>query len=101
LNKEANMAAINAFREQLASNPVLQTQVRQTLEAGGGLDQLLNLARAHGCAFTVDETVSSFTESELSDFELEMVAGGKMGGGGLGGFGNSVFLFGLGGIGGW
>lgn len=80
------MPAVDAFREKLATDPGLQAQVRQTIEGGGGLEEVLSLAEAQGFAFTADEARNSFTESELSDFELEMVAGGKRGGRGFGFF---------------
>ncbi len=73
------MPAVEAFREKLATDPVLQAQVRQTIEAGGGMEELLNLAGAQGYSFTTEEAMNSFAESELSDFELEMVSGGKVG----------------------
>jgi len=71
------MPAIDAFRQQLATDVNLQAQVRQAIEDGCGVEELVRLAGSHGYSFTADEASTSFTESELSDFELEMVAGGK------------------------
>jgi len=71
------MPAIEAFRGKLATDVNLQAQVRQAIEGGCGVEELVSLAGAHGFTFTADEARNSFTDSELSDFELEMVAGGK------------------------
>ncbi len=85
--KETHVSGIEAFRGQLATDANLQAQVRQAIESGCGPEELVSLAGAHGFTFTANEAVASFTESELSDFELEMVAGGKRGFGRGFGFG--------------
>ncbi len=76
MSKEAALA----FRDKVAETPQLQAQVRRAIEAGESLDEAVRLGKQNGFEFTVaeaQEAMSNFGTSELSDFELEMVAGGK------------------------
>ena len=73
-------AAALAFRDKVAQNPELQAKVRQAIEAGQSLEEAVRLGKQHGHEFTVEEAEQAMEEvssGELSQFELEMVAGGK------------------------
>jgi predicted ribosomally synthesized peptide with nif11-like leader len=85
-----------AFRDAVASNSDLQKQVKDVLTEGAP-DALAALGKEHGFDFSAadaEDVLNSLGsgERELSDFELDMVAGGStlsvlvdVGGGGGGG----------------
>lgn len=92
-----SIESASAFRDQVGRNPELQTQVKTCLASGQGLDQIVALGKQHGFQFTPDEAETCLLETgdELSEFELEMVAGGAgkksgtAGGGSVGGGGQN------------
>ena len=68
---------VNDFRAATAADPALAEQVRAT---AGEPEALLALARARGFDFTRAEADEVLAEGELSELELELVAGGCGGG---------------------
>ena len=78
----------NAFRTFVNENETVQDKIREGLVKDESFS-LVELAAEHGYAFTSEEAQTAWDEAqtdELSDFELEMVAGGARIGdkGGLG-----------------
>jgi len=73
------MKTMQAFRDQLAQDVTLQAEVRALLASGNGLAGVAAFAAARGIE------VASFADAEMTDLELEIVAGGggKGGGGGF------------------
>ena len=69
--------AVLRFRQAVTEDEELQDEIRATA-AGGGLDLTVVGAR-HGFEFTAAELneVAKEIGGELTDFELEMVAGGE------------------------
>ena len=69
----------DAFRTFVNENESVQQQIRQASADGG--PSLSDLAAKHGYEFTAEEAQSSWNaaqEGELSEFDLEMVAGGAL-----------------------
>ncbi len=71
---------VNEFRAAVAADPALSEQVREVMEAGGDSAALLALARERGFEFTEAEAREALAEGELSELELDLVAGGCGGG---------------------
>lgn len=71
---------VNDFRGAIAADPALAEQVKVVMDAGGDPAALLALARARGFEFTRAEADEVLAEGELSELELELVAGGCGGG---------------------
>lgn len=75
MGKEAAVA----FREYLRTHPEVEEQARDIIRTAGSVDSVA-FAKSHGFEFTVEEAADAWEEvsadGELSDFELEMVAGG-------------------------
>ncbi|MBX3469023.1 MAG: Nif11-like leader peptide family RiPP precursor [Planctomycetes bacterium] len=69
---------VSEFRAAIAADPALAEQVRKAMEAGGDAAALLGLARARGLEFTPAEAAEVMAESELSELELDLVAGGTI-----------------------
>lgn len=67
---------VNDFRAAIAADPALAEQVKVVMEAGGDPAALMALARARGFEFTRAEADEVLAESELSELELDLVAGG-------------------------
>ncbi len=67
---------VHDFRMAITADPALADQVRQVIEAGGGSAGLIALARSRGFEFTQDESVEAFADCELTEVELDLVAGG-------------------------
>jgi predicted ribosomally synthesized peptide with nif11-like leader len=67
---------VNDFRAAIAAEPALAEQVREVMNAGGEPEALLALARTRGFAFTRVEADEVMAEGELSELELDLVAGG-------------------------
>jgi len=67
--------AFEKFRAAIAADAALQAQCLAALQAGD-VQQVLDLARAQGCAFTAEEATAALDQAELTDLELEVVAGG-------------------------
>ena len=68
-----------AFRKFVNENESVQEQIRKGA-ADGSFSQV-EMAAKHGFAFTAEEAESVWTEvqgGELSDFELEVCAGGRL-----------------------
>ncbi len=74
-----------AFREQVEADPALSEQLRdetaRPYAAGGGTQALIRIARERGFEFTQDELDEVVAEGELSELELDLVAGGAQPGG--------------------
>ena len=69
----------NAFRTFVNENESVQDQIREAASAKDESFSLISLAAEHGYSFTAEEAASAWEpgqRGELSDFELEMVAGG-------------------------
>ncbi|MCW8139508.1 MAG: Nif11-like leader peptide family natural product precursor [Planctomycetota bacterium] len=69
---------VSEFRTAVAADPALAEQVRKAMEAGGDATTLIALARARGLEFTPAEAEEVMAESELSELELDLVAGGAI-----------------------
>ncbi|MCW8139507.1 MAG: Nif11-like leader peptide family RiPP precursor [Planctomycetota bacterium] len=67
---------VDDFRAAIAADAALAEQVRAAMNAGGDPGALLALARARGFEFTRAEADEVMAESELSELELDLVAGG-------------------------
>ena len=73
----------NAFRDYVAQNDDVQKEIRSALMTEGA--KVSEIAAKHGFTFTSEEgqqTWDAAQDNELSDFELDMVAGGGGYGGG-------------------
>jgi predicted ribosomally synthesized peptide with nif11-like leader len=72
------MESVRNFREAVNASVALQGEVRALNPASPAA--LVELGSRHGFAFTADEFASaaSSAQAELTDFELEMVAGGTL-----------------------
>ena len=79
-----SVEAIDQFRAQVATDPGLQARLASALDVGP--DALAALGKDCGYDFTAAEASAAVdrarTDGELSDFELELVAGGDAGGSG-------------------
>ena len=72
----------NAFRDYVEQNDDVQREIRSALMREGA--KISEIAAKHGFSFTSEEGEQAWDtaqDNELSDFELDMVAGGKKGGG--------------------
>ena len=70
------MSKVQEFREAVNANEEWQEEVRNF----GADDNIVNYASGKGYEFTNDEYseyVEKNTSGELSDFEMELVAGGQ------------------------
>ena len=77
------MSKVEEFREAINANEDWQEEVRNF----GDDDNIVSYASGKGYEFTNDEYseyVENDTSGELSEFEMELVAGGYRGGGGGG-----------------
>ncbi|QJW83727.1 Nif11-like leader peptide family natural product precursor [Ramlibacter terrae] len=70
-----SLEAVNAYRAALTTDPALQESARLAVAANDP-QQVVQAAAAQGFTFTVGELRAALTDSELSDSELELVAGG-------------------------
>ncbi len=67
----------NAFRDYVAQNDDVQRDIRSALMTESA--KISEIAAKHGFNFTSDEAEKAWDtakDNELSDFELDMVAGG-------------------------
>ena len=67
----------HAFRDYVAQNEDVQKEIRSALTTESG--KVSEIAAKHGFTFTSDEAERAWAtanDNELSDFELDMVAGG-------------------------
>ena len=68
----------NAFRDYVSANEEVQREIRSALMTESA--KVSEIAAKHGFTFTSDEGQQAWEtaqENELSDFELDMVAGGN------------------------
>ena len=68
----------HAFRDYVAQNEGVQKEIRSALMTESA--KVSEIAAKHGFTFTSDEGQQAWEtaqENELSDFELDMVAGGN------------------------
>ncbi len=79
-----SIEAVNQFLEQVSSNQQLQAEVTQAMEEENDRLAVTQLAAKHGFKFTpeelgsqVEKSLESPKEDELSEAELESVAGGR------------------------
>lgn len=63
---------IEAFRAKVAKDPDLQAEVKASVVD----DSLVALAKRHGFDFTAAELQAFFADAELTELELDLVAGG-------------------------
>jgi len=64
------------FRAKLNASPALHEEAMRAFAADG--EGLVSLGKKHGYAFTKEEALELLAKGgELSDFELELVAGGN------------------------
>ena len=80
VNQENDMSLdqANAFRDYLAQNDDVQREIRSALMTESA--KVSEIAAKHGFTFTSEEgeqAWESAQDNELSDFELDMVAGGS------------------------
>ena len=67
----------NAFRDYVAQNEDVQREIRSALMTESA--KVSEIAAKHGSTFTSEEAEQAWDaaqDNELSDFELDMVAGG-------------------------
>ena len=67
----------NAFRDYVAQNEDVQREIRSALMTESA--KVREIAAKHGFTFTSEEAEKAWDaaqDNELSDFELDMVAGG-------------------------
>jgi len=67
-----------AFRDYVAQNENVQKEIRSALITGSA--KISEIAAKHGFNFTSEDAEQAWEaaqENELSDFELDMVAGGR------------------------
>ena len=68
----------NAFRDYVAQNGDVQREIRSALMTESA--KVSEIAAKHGFTFTSEEAEQAWEtaqENELSDFELDMVSGGR------------------------
>ena len=68
----------NAFRDYVSQNEDVQREIRSALMTESA--KVSEIAAKHGFTFTAEEGQEAWDaahDNELSDFELDMVAGGK------------------------
>ena len=68
----------NAFRDYVAQNDDVQREIRSALMTESA--KVSDIAAKHGFSFTSEEGAQAWEsalDNELSDFELDMVAGGN------------------------
>ena len=73
----------NAFRDYVSQNEDVQKEIRSALMTESA--KVSEIAAKHGFTFTSEEgeqAWESAQDNELSDFELDMVAGGSRSGSG-------------------
>ena len=73
----------NAFRDYVSQNEDVQREIRSALMTESA--EVSEIAAKHGFTFTSEEGQQAWDaaqDNELSDFELDMVAGGGRRGGG-------------------
>ena len=73
----------NAFRDYVSQNEGVQKEIRSALMTESA--KVSEIAAKHGFTFTSEEgqqAWASAQDNELSDFELDMVAGGSRSGNG-------------------
>ena len=73
----------NAFRDYVSQNEDVQKEIRSALTTETA--KVSEIAAKHGFSFTSEEGEQAWEtaqDNELSDFELDMVAGGGRRGGG-------------------
>ena len=73
----------HAFRDYVSQNEEVQKEIRSALMTESA--KVSEIAAKHGFTFTSEEgeqAWESAQDNELSDFELDMVAGGNSGAGG-------------------
>jgi predicted ribosomally synthesized peptide with nif11-like leader len=68
--------ALDQFRSLLALDPALQSVVRQAVQVGSA-QGVLAAAADRGLPITEAELADALADGELSDLELELVAGGS------------------------
>ena len=71
-----SLEALTKFRAMVNADPQLQKLVLGAIAAGG--EGLPSLGAKHGFSFSTEEAMSLMEDTELSDFELEAVAGGAV-----------------------
>ena len=72
----------NAFRDYVSQNEDVQKEIRSALMTESA--RVSEIAAKHGFSFTSEEGEQAWEtaqDNELSDFELDMVAGGNRHGG--------------------
>ncbi len=80
-----SIQAAQAFRQHVNASTVLQEEVaRHVVDGTVDFAGVAGLGRRHGFEFTPEDAqaVVSANDSELSEFELELVSGGLHGYGG-------------------
>ena len=73
-----SLAQANAFRDYVSQNEDVQREIRSALMTESG--KVSEIAAKHGFSFTSEEGEQAWEaaqDNELSDFELDMVAGGN------------------------
>ncbi|WP_306602813.1 Nif11-like leader peptide family RiPP precursor [Azonexus sp.] len=68
---------LDQFRAKLAADAALQKACVESFSAGK-TEEVLAVARQLGFEFSADEVQQCLGDTELSDFELELVAAGVM-----------------------
>ena len=73
-----SIESVRKFREAVNASASLQGEVRALRTASS--EELVALGARHGFSFTAEElrSVGTSIKNELTDFELEMVAGGTL-----------------------
>lgn len=67
--------SIASFRAKVTASSDLQTSLTAALK--GGSDAVIALGKENGCDFTVADIAQTAKSSDLTDFELGLVSGGR------------------------
>ncbi len=70
-----SLEAVHAFRAAVAQDAALQEVARRAVAADAP-QQVVDAAAARGFTFSAEELQAALSDAELSDDELELVAGG-------------------------
>jgi predicted ribosomally synthesized peptide with nif11-like leader len=73
-----SLQSFASFRQAINTNPQLGEACRAAI-AAGGQGAVITFAEKNGFSFSAEDAKAAMDETELSDYELELVAGGGTG----------------------
>jgi predicted ribosomally synthesized peptide with nif11-like leader len=71
-----SLQSFASFRQAVNTNPQLSEACRNAIRQGGQ-GAVVDFAQKNGFTFSAEEAKKVMDETELSDYELELVAGGQ------------------------